>query len=294
MDFTQIVEETAALGMNLYDLALWQDGEISFWQYVPCNRCNDSYSVAKVYTMTSVGLLFSEGRLSLDARLIDFFPEHLPADMPDAWRRVTVEHALTHRVGFGESTLDIDCEDASQYPQDYLRHLFSMPLAHEPGTESVYTDAAYYLLSRVVGEVAGEPMDQLLYRRILRPLRIQEAAWSRDPQGHPIGATGLYIGAQDMVKLGALYLNGGVYEGKQLLSGSWVARALGHDYELHRMAEGRLYLKHGMYGQGLCFSPDLRFAAAWHACEHGERSRAMAEYFGQLALRLTGEPTQER
>ena len=92
----------------------------------------------------------------------------------------------------------------------------------------------------------------------------------------------------------ALYLNGGVYEGKQLLSGSWVARALGHDYELHRMAEGRLYLKHGMYGQGLCFSPDLRFAAAWHACEHGERSRAMAEYFGQLALRLTGEPTQER
>ena len=42
MDFTQIVEETAALGMNLYDLALWQDGEISFWQYEPCNRCNDS------------------------------------------------------------------------------------------------------------------------------------------------------------------------------------------------------------------------------------------------------------
>ena len=134
MDFTQIVEETAALGMNLYDLALWQDGEISFWQYVPCNRCNYSYSVAKVYTITAVGLLFSEGRLSLGARLIDFFPEHLPADMPDAWRRVTVEHALTHRVGFGESTLDIDCEDASQYPQDYLRHLFSMPLAHEPGT----------------------------------------------------------------------------------------------------------------------------------------------------------------
>ena len=65
MDFTQIVEETAALGMNLYDLALWQDGEISFWQYVPCNRCNDSYSVAKVYTMTAVGLLFSEGRLTL-------------------------------------------------------------------------------------------------------------------------------------------------------------------------------------------------------------------------------------
>ena len=73
--------------------------------------------------------------------------------------------------------------------------------------------------------ISGQTVDQLLNERLFQPMRFAEAAWSRCPQGFPIGATGLYLSAGDMVKLGALYRDGGVYEGKRLLSQAWTRRA---------------------------------------------------------------------
>lgn len=295
MDFAQLVKETTALGLNLYDLALWYNGKMASWQYVPCNRCNNSYSVAKVYTMTAIGLLWDAGLLRLEEPLISFFSEHIPHDMDPAWKLVTVENALMHRTGLGVDMLDIDNGDVTTYPtEDYLRNIFSTVLTHHPGTTYVYTDAAYYLLSRVVGKVAGETADQLLYRHVLKHMRVREVAWSRDLQGHPIGATGLYISAEDMVGIGALYLQGGMYAGERILSKSWVRRAMERDYDLHTCAEGHLFLKRGMWGQGICFSPDLGFAAAWHGCEKGARAGEMSAYFERLVLRMMKEPTQKR
>lgn len=295
MNFTQIVKETSEMGLNLYDVALWQDGKTESWQYVPCNRCNNSYSVAKVYIMTAIGLLWDTKMLGLEDHLTQFFPEHLPSNMDSAWSKVTIEHALTHRMGLDKDVLDIDNGNAAEYPSDdYLNNIFSVPLAHAPGTTYVYTDAAYYLLSRVVSQVASEKVDQLLYQRILKPMRIREIAWSRDPLGYPIGATGLYISAEDMVKIGALYLQSGIYDGQRLLSEAWVKRAMTNNYDLHACAQGHLFLKRGMWGQGMCFSPDIGFAVAWHGCEKDGRAGEMAAYFEQLALRMTEKPTQKR
>ena len=109
--------------------------------------------------------------------------------------------------------------------------MLSHPLAYLPGTLYYYTDAAYYLLSRLVSLIAGENVDSLLLHRIHRAMRFRELAWSRCPHEYPIGATGLYISAEDMVKLGALYLNGGVYEGKRLLSEEWVRKVIASEYE---------------------------------------------------------------
>ena len=68
-----------------------------------------------------------------------------------------------------------------------------------PGSHYQYTDAAFYLMSRLVSHVSGEKADSLLWRRILKPMGCVEVAWSRCPNEYPIGATGLYIGAGDMV-----------------------------------------------------------------------------------------------
>jgi len=287
MDLSKMIKDLSKAGVNLYDIAVWENGTVTEHRFVTCNRCNDSYSVAKVYTMTAIGLMWEEGKVRLDQPLLSCFSEYTDKDIRPEWRKVTVENALTHRLGFARGTMDIDCEDASAYPsEDYMMNLFSMPLELEPGTTYVYTDAAYYLLSKLAGKLAGKPMDQLLYERILRHMHIKETAWSRDPQGEPIGATGLYISAEDMVKMGALYLQDGVYEGKRLIGKEWVKMAVENEYEWHPKAQGHLFMKRGMYGQGLCFSPDLGIAIAWHGCDHGEMSRYTAEYLEQTVLRM--------
>ena len=92
-----------------------------------------------------------------------------------------------------------------------------------------------------------------------------ETAWSRCPQGYPIGGTSLYAGADDMAKLAWLYLRGGVYEGQRLVSKSWVRTVLSNGYELAPLGDSGWIGKGGMYGQGIAFHPEMGVAAAWHA-----------------------------
>jgi len=95
-------------------------------------------------------------------------------------------------------------------------------------------------------------------------------------KGHPIGATGLYAQAQDVAKLGWLYLSGGVYEGKRLLSEEWVQMVVRNGYEFHDYGHGWL-CKGGMYGQIVAFHPALRAAVAWHGINHTNITPAMLE-----------------
>ncbi|MBR5289067.1 MAG: beta-lactamase family protein [Clostridia bacterium] len=283
MDFRKIIADLSAMGLNLYDFALYTPDGIASHRFIPCSNCHNSYSVAKVFIMTALGMLYDDGKLLPEDPVSRYLS--LPQNADPRFHSVLIDHALTHRIGFDKGFLDIDTEDPTTYPsEDYLSIVLSRPLAHVPGTHSQYSDAAFYLLSRLIAAVAGEHADVLLNRRLLRPLRFHEAAWSRCPHDHPIGATGLYIGAQDMVKLGALYLEGGVYDGQRLLSREWTQMAIDRQYELHPLAPGNpdsdLTGKWGMYGQLLAFSRKKHFAIALHAHMDIRRDGSkLIEYF---------------
>lgn len=276
MNFGNIVRDLSSLGVNLYDFAMWtKEQGVQSHRFQPCNRCNNSYSVAKAFTMTAIGILWDDGKLNVSDSLGRIFgaPE---------WDGVTIEHALTHRIGYGQGHLDIDVEEISAYPtDDFLALSLSYPLPYAPGEHYQYTDAAFYLLSRVVDHIAGEKLDSFLWKRVLRHMNFQEIAWSRCPREYPIGATGLYLSSHDMVKLGALYLNGGVYNGQQLISSAWVRLAEERGYELHAAA-GDIIGKGGMYGQFLGYSPAKGAAFAWHAFDEGKTRKTVAEYLTNI------------
>ena len=282
MDFERITAEIAALGLNLYDFALYTpEAGVRAHRFQPCSNCQNSYSVAKLFVVTALGMLWDAGKLRMDDPLSRYVD--IPQGASPRWMEATVEHAVTHTLGFDEGFLDIDTEDTTAYPsEDYLALVFAHPLAHAPGTHEQYTDAAYYLLSRLVSVVSGERLDTFLNSRLIRPLRFHEIAWSRCPMEHPIGATGLYIGAGDMVKLAALYLEGGVWQGKRILSQAWVRMAMERGYELDPVGESGLIGKGGMAGQMAAFSPEGRFAVAWHGHETREKMKRLTAYFEAL------------
>ena len=256
--------EIRRISMNLYDFALMTGDDIEELRIQGCNACNNSYSVAKAFIATAAGMLWERGMLDLDEPVTDILRGYEPADAN--WGRVSTRHALTHTMGVGRGYLDIDVEDISSYgTDDFLEAVFREPLPYAPGTKEVYSDAAYYLAARVVEEVAGEPADSFLLRELLNPMGVQEAAWSKCPKNHPVGATGLYIRARDMVKLGWLYANGGVYAGRRLLSDRWLEEEKRGGLAFRSIGTGKARGKGGMYGQMLMFSPEKGYAAAWHS-----------------------------
>ena len=283
-----MIEELAtfakAQGWNLYDLAIIHGGKAESAYLQDCNKCNNSYSVAKAFTMTAIGMLRDEGRLDLDDRVAHILRDQIPPAHDRRWDRVTVHHALSHTTGLAEGLMDIDVDDVTEYgTRDYLHYVLRHSLPFEPGERYVYTDATYYILSRVVTALTGQTLAAFLTRRLFAPLGFTEMAWSSCPMGYTIGATGLYIKASDMVKLAWLYRGGGTWAGERLLSREWVDLVRARRYELAPTGLGDWQGKGGMYGQMMAFSPSLDLAIAWHGFQRKADFRPLLTFAGQLA-----------
>ena len=199
------------------------DGEQSVSiDITPASRCHNSYSTAKLFTAAAVGLLVDRAELSIDEPIYPILAPYFPETFDPRWKEVTVEHLLTHFVGFGEDfrDIDIDSEDPRSWgTDDYLGRAVSNDLVYPPGEKEVHSDAAFYLLSRVVAVRAGKGLDDFLRDEFFVPMRFAEYAFSRCPHGYALGATGIYLSAEDMAKFGAMYAAGGVYRGRRRLSG---------------------------------------------------------------------------
>ena len=164
--------------------------------------CQNTYSIAKTFTMAAIGLLYDKGLVKPQDRICRFLGDEMPEETDKRWLDSTVEMALTHSLGLPGGFLDIDAQDPLKFTDDYLSYLFTYPLEYEPGTQSRYSDGAYYLLARIAEKLSGLPLEDFLRKEMLNGMQFREVAWSHCPQGHAMGATGLYINSSDCVKLG--------------------------------------------------------------------------------------------
>ena len=232
------------------------------------SRCHNTYSVAKLFVVTTLGILEDQGKLDIDEPVYPIFEKKFPKDFDPKWRQVKISDVIRHRIGFGQAGfLDIDAENAATWPnRDFLSILLSCPLQYEPGEKFVYTDAAFYLASRIVSEKSGERLSDFMIRELLEPLKFAEYAFSTCPEGYPIGATGMYISTEDMAKLGLLYVQRGVYDGRRILSERFVDEAFDRTFELFPIGDtGDAFLKGGMAGQLLYMNRKTKRVVAVHS-----------------------------
>lgn len=253
------------------------NGEIQTYEPKTANRCQNTYSIAKTFTMTAIGLLYDKGLIRPGDRICDILKDELPENgMDERWRDVTVHMLLSHTAGLPGGFLDIDCQPAKNFTEDFLRYTLTYPLDYTPGTGCKYSDGAFYLLSRIAEKLSGSPTDDFLWRELLWSLECPEMAWSKCPRGHVMGATGMYIHSDDIVKLGLIYLNGGTYRGKRYLSEEWCALAVSNEYGLDWDDTHSIYYKGGMFGQKLIIDPGKKIVAAMQA--NDANSQVVAEW----------------
>ena len=211
-----------------------------------------------------------EGLLNTNDRLVDILNDYLPVEYDKRFDMMTVDMALRHYCGFKSSYLDIDVADLNPVTSgDYLKYLFKTRLENTPGTVYCYSDAAFYLLSRVVTQKSSCALDDFLWQKLLYPMGFREMAFSHCPKGYVMGATGLYINTLDMVKLPMLYIDKGMWQGKRLLSEDWINKSLERGYAL-TVTDHSAFYKGGMYGQIVLALPEQKRAVAWHSVKSAD------------------------
>jgi len=178
------------------------------------------YSTSKSFTSTAVGFAASEGLLSLDDKVVKFFPSDLPDTVSQYLADLTVRDVLSMTTG-----QDPDPTGAVRGDSNWVRAFLATPIVHEPGSTFLYNTLGTYMLSAIVSAVSGEKVIDYLRPRLFEPLGIADIDWEVDPQGRNTGGWGLRIRTEGMAKFGQLYLQDGVWHGERVLPEGWVAQA---------------------------------------------------------------------
>jgi CubicO group peptidase (beta-lactamase class C family) len=230
------------------------------------------YSVSKSWTATAIGLAVAEKKLTVEDKVISFFPEYAPSDPGPRLANLKVKHLLSMTAGQRpDPTGEVGRHD------NWVQAFFNVPVLDEPGTRFLYNSAATYMLSAIVQKVTGQKTLDYLKPRLLDPLGITGADSEVDPSGIHTGGWGLRFKTEDMAKLGQLFLQKGLWKGRQVLPASWVEEATsvkimqdpsapqpqrdssdwlqGYCYQMWRSRHNS-YRADGAYGQYILVLPD--------------------------------------
>lgn len=223
------------------------------------------YSLSKSFTSTAIGIAIHEGLLTLDDPVLSFFPDDAPDDPSDNLKAMTVRHLLSMNTGHHEDTLGAVWRENGEHGDNWVRAFLAQPVDHEPGTWFVYNTPATYMLSVIITQLTGEILIDYLRPRLFEPLGIENPSWDTDPQGRSLGGTGLHIRTEDIARFGQLYLQKGMWQGRQLVPEAWVETAtamhsdtsntqanpdwvVGYGYQFWRNRNGS-YRGDGAFGQ---------------------------------------------
>ena len=254
--------QKAASGTTVYSVAVSTEKGIKV-RAIKNDKAQNTYSVSKVFCVTAIGMLYDEGKIKTSDTIGEIFKDELKQyGITDGrWDNITVHDVLKHNVGFKkENLLDVDADPGLMTKHnDFLKVTLSYELDGKKTNR--YTDAAYYLISRVVSKISGQKLDVYLKSRLFDKAGFKDYTIKTCPQGYPLGATQFFLRPNDMVKLGRIYLNYGTYEGKRIFSKEWAEIVINKGYELNKSGTG--YAKGGMNGQYLYINYKHNVAAAW-------------------------------
>jgi CubicO group peptidase (beta-lactamase class C family)/predicted glycoside hydrolase/deacetylase ChbG (UPF0249 family) len=209
-------------GIEFHSFMLVRHGKVvaeTWWDPYKADIKHTMYSCSKSFTATAIGFAVSEGKIKVSDKVISFFPESLPTTVSPYLADLEIRDLLSMSVGHEKEPSYISASD------DWVKGFLAVPIKYEPGTKFLYNSPATYMLSAIIQKVTGQKTIDYLQPRLFGPLGIENIDWETDPKGINVGGWGLRLKTEDMAKFGQLFLQKGMWKGKQILPAAWVEEA---------------------------------------------------------------------
>ena len=193
---------------------------------------HDLRSVSKSVVGLVYGIALAEGKVPPpDAKLYAQFPEYADLAREPGRDRITIAHVLSMTMGLEWDELTVpygtdlrNSEIAMEAAPDRFRFILGLPIAGAPGVKWTYCGAATAILGRLIAKGTGEKLPAYARRVLFEPMGFGPSEWAISADGEPRAASGLRLLPRDMLKLGQLALEGGVWQGRQIVPSDWVKR----------------------------------------------------------------------
>jgi hypothetical protein len=223
-DIIQFLDAASKSKTEFHSFMLLRHGNViaeGWWNPYRADLKHTMYSCSKSFTATAVGFAVQEKKLSLNDKVVSFFPHELPDTVSKFLSELTVKDVLMMSDG---QEPDPTGPVGSKYT-NWIKGFLATPIVHEPGSVFLYNSLGTYMLSAMVQKVTGEKIVDYLKPRLFQPLAINGMDWETDLQGINTGGWGLRLKTEDMAKFAQLFLQKGKWDGKQILPASWVEEA---------------------------------------------------------------------
>ena len=175
-----------------------------WWNPYNMNLKHSMYSCSKSFTAAAVGFAVTEGKVKLDDKVVNIFPDDVPANISPNLAELTVKDVLIMSDG-----QDPDPTTVIPPKDNWVKEFLATPVVNKPGTKFLYNSMGTYMLSAIVTKVTGEKVIDYLKPRLFTPLGIEDIDWEVSPQNINTGGWGLRIQTEGMAKFGQLYLQKG-------------------------------------------------------------------------------------
>lgn len=289
----QMMEKIQRDRLKLHSLLVIRNGYLVLEQYFGSyqqDTRHELYSCTKSFISTLVGIALDQGALQgTDQPVLGFFSGRTFANLDQRKQAMTLDDLLTMRSGLDWQEGDPTYR-AMYMSGDWVKFVLDLPMVQSPGSRFLYCSGCSHVLSAVLRQATGLNPRDYAVRNLFEPLGITNFAWDMDSAGTPIGGWGLQITPRDMAKLGYLFLRGGQWDGRQIVSPGWVEAAtqrhtdtdgsLGYGYQWWIYPSLKGYTALGRYGQTIFVIPwaDLVIVTTAEVDDHDEIFQLIEQY----------------
>ncbi|QTD42052.1 serine hydrolase [Sporosarcina sp. Te-1] len=288
VDFEKVIKK------DKIDSVLVQKNNTVIFEYFRNNKMKEKqhkiYSVTKSVLSALIGIAIDKGYIeNVNTPIYNYFPE-IKNDKEK--QEITIKHLLTMTSG-----LHWPGNSGMIPSKNWVDFVLQQDMDHPPGKEMVYSCGSSQLLSAILQKSTGVSIETFAKKHLFIPLGITDYKWNRDAQGIAIGGFGLTIKSADMLKIGSLYLQNGVWKTKQIVPSHWVEESTTpkvkiddhYSYGYHWWnitfdnQIGRIYSAIGREGQYIIVAPEDQLVTVITS-SFKEDSRRPLQYFAEYLL----------
>lgn len=208
---------------------------------------HDTRSASKTFASVILGALMKDGtRLSPQSKVYDVMAPRGPFSNPDPRKAtMTLGQLLTHTAGYacddnaGNSPGDEDAIESDRSQPDWTKRTLDLPLQYDPGSHYAYCSMNINLAGAMLSQATGEWLPLLFDRTVAQPLQFGPYAWNLQGTGEGYLGGGVFVRPRDFLKIGQTYLDGGTWNGRQIVTSDWVKDSLSPHAHISPATTGR-------------------------------------------------------
>lgn len=270
-DLTEVFQEAKSVDF-MRSLIIQQNRQLVGEQYFGEATADYHYNIksaSKSIISMLIGIAIHEGYISsVDEPIANYFPEYFERNPDSIKANITIKNLLTMQTGLETTSRENYGKWISS--DNWIEFALDQPMVDEPDGDMAYSTGTSHLLGAIIANASDMSTREFAERYFFEPMEINLGDWEKDPQGNYMGGNNVALVPADMLKIGQMILDTGLYNGNRILPQSWINKSFktyttspinsynyGYMWWNRTIANHRVYFAWGFGGQFIFIIPEL-------------------------------------